>query len=69
MAAEKFLAPCYQLSTPVEYRMDSLKTLAAVINIYSNCLHQNGELIFNILLEMSYDNISLKSSEYPDIRS
>ena len=42
------------------------KTLAVVINIYSNWLQQNGELIFDISLETSYDNISMKLSEYPD---
>ena len=30
MAAEKFLAPCYQLSTPVEYWIDSLKNTSIV---------------------------------------
>ena len=36
-------------------------------NIYGNCSQQNGELIFGISLEMKYDNISLKASEYLDI--
>ena len=44
------------------------KTLAAVVNIYSNWLQQNGELLFDISLEKSYDNISLKACEYLDIR-
>ena len=41
------------------------------MNIYSTCswLQQNGELTFDILLETSYDDISLKASKYPDIRS
>ena len=55
------------LSMPVEYWMDS--TLAAVVSIYSNFLQQNSELIFDISLEISYENISLKSSEYTDICS
>ena len=46
-----------------------LKTLAVVINIYSSRLHPNGELTFDISLETSYDNISLKPSKYLDIRS
>ena len=53
--------------------MDSLKkhfgSLAVVINTYSTCswLHQNGELTFDISLETSYDNNSLKASKYLDI--
>ena len=66
---EKFFAQCYQLSTPVESSMDVLKTLAVVINIDSNCLQQNGKLIFDNSLETGYDNISLKASEHPEIRS
>ena len=46
-----------------------LKTLAVVINIYSSRLHQNGELTFDISLETTYDNISLKPSKYLDTRS
>ena len=45
------------------------KPLAVVINIYTIWLQQNGELTFDFSLEMSYDNISLKASKYPDIRS
>ena len=41
------------------------KSLALVINIFSNWLLQNGELIFDISLETSYDNISMKASKYP----
>ena len=37
--------------------------------MYSNWLQQNGELIFDISLETSYDNISLKASEYPDTKN
>ena len=50
--------------------------MAVVINIYSNCKHQNGKLIFNILLETSYDKIFseskqisfVKLSKYPDTK-
>ena len=45
------------------------KNLTVVINMYSNWLQQDGELIFDISLKTSYDNISSKASKYHDILS